>query len=107
VSACTALARQQLRAAYDMLDAMGVGGSPNGHGAVCAQQPIAFRTCSCDSPATHQPRRHGLDSSIRRRCNSVVRTWICRVISVFSFSSSSCSLKSWSAFACWNAAWRF
>jgi len=39
-----------------------------------------------------------------RRCSSVVRAWIWRVSSVFVFSSSSDSTKSWSAFACWKAA---
>ena len=43
-------------------------------------------------------------SSIRRRCSSVVSTWIDRVSSVLVLSSSSCSTKSWSAFACWKAA---
>jgi len=43
-------------------------------------------------------------SARSRRWSSVVRTWISRVRSVFVFSSSSCSTKSWSAFACWNAA---
>src|SRR5690242_17030965 len=36
-----------------------------------------------------------------------VRSWIWRVSSVLRCSSCSCATKSWSAFACWNAAWRF
>src|SRR6266702_8417583 len=38
---------------------------------------------------------------------SVVSWWMARVMSVFESSSCSDASQSWSALACWNAAWRF
>ena len=50
-----------------------------------------------------------VSTASRRRLSwiSVVRAWMARVSSVLVLSSCSCSTKSWSALACWNAAWRF
>ena len=51
-------------------------------------------------------RPEGLDRAqpTSRLWMSVVRAWTARVSSVLTFSSCSCSTKSWSALACWNAA---
>ena len=44
---------------------------------------------------------------MKRLCNSPVSKWIWRVNSVLVFNSNSSVSKSWSALACWKAAWRF